>query len=280
MGMFSKVKNNFANFMNNDNLRPDQKYGIDPPKPYAMGRTEPRFSKDPSAGTMAPNPQAGATAINVKRFGNRYTHEQEYANYASRFTGDEQAQAFPVVDNRVPPVSISGKDDYQTDPHRGDPRNTRESTFSKQYVPFTGAESFFDNMPGLVDRDPGEVGTPVVYGDQSEYNDSDFEGVESPRGFLGNESIAPAPSHFPSTREDEKPDHHEDMEWIQPARNAVAHTGHDDDFGHTHSVPLKVDYSSSAGAKGTDRQVTVGGGPITRVPYVGDLHSGPSRQSV
>ena len=275
MSLIGKVKNNFANFMNNDNLSPNEKYGIDPPKPYEMGRTEPRFSRDPSAGVLAPNPQAGRM-IQPQRYGNRFTPQQKYAEESSEFTGDEKGNAFPTKDSRITPVSVSGRNDFQIDPHRGDPSNTRPSKFGRVQVPFTGAESFLDNAPSIVDRDPGEVGTPVIYGDQSEYNDSNYEGVESPRGFIGNESIAPALSHFPSHRMDEKADAHE-VEWVQPHKNTVAHTGHDDDFGHTHSVPLAVEYSMSSGAKGTEHHPTVGGGPITRVPYVSNLDSGPAR---
>lgn len=277
MSLLGKMKGNLAAFLNNDNMKPNEKYGIDPPKPYSMGRTDPRYSRDPSAGTMAPNPQAGSEIR--RQYGDRFTKEQRFAERSSEYTGDERSIAFPVKDSRVPTVKASGKNDYQVDPHLGDPRNTRASTFGRPQVPFTGAESFLDNAPSIIDRDPGEVGTPVIYGDQSEYDDNAFEGVESPRGFLGNASIAPAISHYPSKRVDEKPDSHE-VEWNQPHPNAVAHTGHEDDFGHIHHVPLKVTYSSSVGNKGTDYLPTVGGGPIERVPHVPNLDNFPVGQTL
>lgn len=271
--MFKKAMQNMHKYLAGD-LSAMQSYGIDPPKGPIFGNTEPRFNQNPTVqqtrsgrmnSRMGPNTQAGREFYPDT---SGPTKTQKYDLDSERFTGQPSPndEALYIDDDRVPPTDISGKNNYQKNPAKGDPANTRP-TVSMGYpvVPWSGAESFFDNRPSIVDRDPGEVNSAVVYPHQT-YRASRTEHDIG----LGDSNFGPVESQYPSERAQESFDSHKDeTPWVQTHHNAVMHTtGHDHPYGHVHRTPLQVTYSASVGNEGTDYLPTVGGGPIGVTPYV------------
>lgn len=222
-------------YMSNDDIVPPVKYGVAPP---TYMNTDPRFDQRPNSqatpasgrnSSMAPNPQAGRTL-----FGN----SREHLNINRPITGDIEPSIETAVyrnDPRVKDVdAVKGNTDYQNDPRQGDPEGVRSSQLGYPVVPHTGYESMISVIQiGGVDRDCGEVNTPVIYGDARAYQGSANRYSVSPEWLLGGDNFGPRPSQFYIADELEDPKAHPDQMWVQSHPNQVAHTiGHDHPYGH------------------------------------------------
>lgn len=256
--IIGKLQENFNDFLGHDDIKPPIKYGITPPG--YMVATDPRFDKRPNrSSTMGPNPQAGKTIHPHRR--ERLDDNQEYAEYlkgsplqtgVTGTPGPKLDTGFYREDDREPPVDISGKRDFQSDPKSADP-DVRSATFGFPIVDRAGAESVFDKVGGPWDRDVTEVLSPVVYGDLARYQASIQNYQNYPDFLLGGSGYAPRPSQFvnPQSQNHNHDKEHPNQEWIQPHPNAMTHTiGHDHPFGHKEHYHTPVEYSTVIGDRG------------------------------